>query len=203
MTAGFMVPRDENWVRARHGVVPRNRAERRAPFGKLWSHAVRFNKERACGAVPCHHPPALCAVRPPASRRALLLARYYKTGGHRPPLHASTAWATRSTMRPLDSAHILAKLVEAKRERLHKQKMRVPDAIARQMAKVAPKVPSFQEALESPQRVRIIAEVKKASPSKGVLSPNLNVEALATQYKQAGASAISVVTEEDYFQGDL
>jgi indole-3-glycerol phosphate synthase len=106
-------------------------------------------------------------------------------------------------MKPLESTHILAKLVEAKRERLHKAKMRVPEAIAKQMAKVAPKVASFQAALESAQRVRIIAEVKKASPSKGVLNANLDVDLLATQYKQAGASAISVVTEEDYFQGDL
>jgi len=51
--------------------------------------------------------------------------------------------------------------------------------------------------------VALIAEVKKASPSKGVLSANLNVELLAGEYKHAGASAISVVTEEDFFQGDL
>src|SRR5437868_3775695 len=109
----------------------------------------------------------------------------------------------RIEMKSLESTHILYKLVEAKRERLHKARLRVPDAIAKQMAKVAPAVPSFREALESPQRVRIIAEVKKASPSKGVLLANLDVDGLAGQYKQAGASAISVVTEEDYFQGDL
>jgi indole-3-glycerol phosphate synthase len=106
-------------------------------------------------------------------------------------------------MKVLDSTHILAKLIEAKRERLRKAKMRVPEAIVKQMAKVAPAVPSFRQALESPQRVRIIAEVKKASPSKGVLARDLNVEGLAGAYKSAGAAAISVVTEEDYFQGDL
>jgi indole-3-glycerol phosphate synthase len=106
-------------------------------------------------------------------------------------------------MKVLDSTHILRKLVDAKRERLQKAKMRVPEAIAKQMAKVAPSVPSFKSALESPQKVRIIAEVKKASPSKGVLAKDLNVAQLALQYKNAGASAISVVTEEDYFQGDL
>src|SRR3954468_7570899 len=106
-------------------------------------------------------------------------------------------------MKALESTHILTKLIEAKRERLHKAKRRVPEAIAKQMAKVAPAVPSFRQALESSQRVRIIAEVKKASPSKGVLCANLDVDALARQYKDAGASAISVVTEEDFFQGDL
>jgi indole-3-glycerol phosphate synthase len=51
--------------------------------------------------------------------------------------------------------------------------------------------------------VRIIAEVKKASPSKGVLRDSLDPSQLAGIYAQAGACAISVVTEEDFFQGDL
>src|SRR5437762_233361 len=106
-------------------------------------------------------------------------------------------------MKALDSTHILAKLIEAKRERLAKAKMRVPEAIVKQMAKVAPAVPSFRAALEASQKVRIIAEVKKASPSKGVLANDLSVEKLACEYKTAGAAAISVVTEEDYFQGEL
>jgi len=106
-------------------------------------------------------------------------------------------------MKVLDRTHILTKLIEAKRERLERVKMRVPEMIVKQMAKVAPAVPSFHTALESDQRVRIIAEVKKASPSKGILAKNLNVAELAGQYKTAGASAISVVTEEDFFQGDL
>src|SRR6476620_7407838 len=130
-------------------------------------------------------------------------SRRPRPGGQGYTLSRLRRFGSLNTMKPLESTHILAKLVEAKRERLHKAKTRVPEAIAKQMAKVAPKVPSFQEALESPQRVRIIAEVKKASPSKGVLNANLDVDLLATQYKQAGASAISVVTEEDYFQGDL
>jgi indole-3-glycerol phosphate synthase len=93
--------------------------------------------------------------------------------------------------------------VEAKRQRLQKAKMRVPEAVVKQMAKTAPAVPSFLTALESGNQVRIIAEVKKASPSKGVLAVNLQVDELARQYKTAGAVAISVVTEEDYFLGDL
>jgi indole-3-glycerol phosphate synthase len=71
------------------------------------------------------------------------------------------------------------------------------------MATTAKPVPSFREALEKPQKVRIIAEVKKASPSKGVLKADLDAGSQAAIYTQAGASAISVVTEEDFFQGDL
>jgi len=71
------------------------------------------------------------------------------------------------------------------------------------MAETAKPVPSFREALEQPRRVRIIAEVKKASPSKGVLKADLDPAAQALAYRATGACAISVVTEEDFFQGDL
>ncbi len=51
--------------------------------------------------------------------------------------------------------------------------------------------------------IRLIAEVKKASPSRGLLSPNLNPSELARTYAEGGAAAISVLTEEDYFMGSI
>ena len=106
-------------------------------------------------------------------------------------------------MKHLDRAHILTRIIEAKQQRLQVPKMRVPEAIVKRMAETAKTVPSFREALERPQRVRIIAEVKKASPSKGVLKADLDPAKQATAYAEAGACAGSVVTEEDFFQGDL
>jgi indole-3-glycerol phosphate synthase len=106
-------------------------------------------------------------------------------------------------MKPLESTHILARIIEAKRQRLSKTKQRVPDAVVRHLATKAPEVPSFREALENSRPVRVIAEVKKASPSKGVFTSNFSVPNLVQAYSEAGASAISVVTEEDFFQGDL
>src|SRR5688572_5757201 len=106
-------------------------------------------------------------------------------------------------MKALDSSHILAKIVAAKRDRLQKSKMRVPDAIIRRMAEAAPTVPSFTDALQGGKRVRLIAETKKASPSKGVFRRDFDAAKLASSYAAAGAAAISVVTEEDFFQGDL
>ena len=98
-------------------------------------------------------------------------------------------------MKPLSKDHILHRLVEAKKERLWKAQKVVPENIVRAMASKAPAIPSFVSALESPKRVRIIAEIKKASPSKGVLVENLNVDATASAYARAGAVAISVVSE--------
>ena len=106
-------------------------------------------------------------------------------------------------MKTLDSTHVLTRIVEAKRRRIADLKMRVPEAIVRKMASGREPVPSFRAALDSTGGPRIIAEIKKASPSKGVLIDSLDVEEMAKTYREAGASAISVVTEEDYFQGDI
>ena len=106
-------------------------------------------------------------------------------------------------MKHLDAAHILTRIVEAKRKRLQVSRTRVPEAIVKRMAERAKPVSSFRDALGNEQRVRIIAEVKKTSPSKGVLREGLDPFALAEVYMKAGACAISVVTEEDFFQGDL
>ena len=108
-----------------------------------------------------------------------------------------------NVMKHLDRTHILTRIIEAKQKRLQTARMRLPEAIIKRMATIAKPVPSFREALEKPQRVRIIAEVKKASPSKGVLKADLDAGSLASTYTEAGACAISIVTEEDFFQGDL
>jgi indole-3-glycerol phosphate synthase len=106
-------------------------------------------------------------------------------------------------MKTLDPSHILTRIVEAKQKRLQISMMRVPEAIVKRMAMTATPAPSFRNALEGPQKVRIIAEVKKASPSKGVLKADLDAGSQAAAYTQAGACAISVVTEEDFFSGNL
>lgn len=60
--------------------------------------------------------------------------------------------------------------------------------------------PSFQKALEQPG-MSFICEVKKASPSKGLIAPDFPYLDIAREYEEAGACAISVLTEPDYFLG--
>jgi len=61
----------------------------------------------------------------------------------------------------------------------------------------------FREALVSDPGVSIIAEVKKASPSKGLLCPNFDQVSIAEDYQAGGARAVSVLTDEKFFQGKL
>jgi len=61
----------------------------------------------------------------------------------------------------------------------------------------------FRTALQRHDRVNIIAEIKRASPSKGVINDQINVAERASEYELGGAAAVSVLTEEDFFKGSL
>ena len=61
----------------------------------------------------------------------------------------------------------------------------------------------FMQALMQSADISVIAEVKKASPSKGIISPDFNPTAIASSYEKGGAEAVSVLTDEKFFQGSL
>jgi len=61
----------------------------------------------------------------------------------------------------------------------------------------------FRRALESKEGVAVIAELKKASPSRGLIRADFDVEKLAAELEAGGAAALSVLTDEEFFQGSL
>jgi indole-3-glycerol phosphate synthase len=98
---------------------------------------------------------------------------------------------------------ILDQIVTTKRRELADALARVPVAeLERRAARAAPPR-DFRAALESGPGVRIIAEVKKASPSVGVIRTDFDSVAIARTYERHGAACISVLTDETYFQGSL
>ncbi|MBI1738421.1 MAG: indole-3-glycerol phosphate synthase TrpC [Acidobacteria bacterium] len=97
---------------------------------------------------------------------------------------------------------ILDRIVEARRAAVeHRQKV-VPLPVLKLAVKRNESPRDFAAALSRPA-LNVIAELKKASPSRGVLREDFSVEALAAALEQAGAAALSVLTEEQFFQGAL
>ncbi|MBV8138524.1 MAG: indole-3-glycerol phosphate synthase TrpC [Deltaproteobacteria bacterium] len=96
---------------------------------------------------------------------------------------------------------ILEQIFAAKREELTATRTRVSFAEIRNAAAAAPAVRDFEAALRA-RRPAIVAEVKRASPSKGDILPGLSPGAVAREYAQAGAACISVLTDR-HFKGTL
>lgn len=96
---------------------------------------------------------------------------------------------------------ILDEIVATKRTEIAAAKSKVAEDTLRAQAATAPKPRDFFAALSVPGTVRLIAEVKKASPSRGVIREDFDPVAIATQYERHGAACISVLTDEQYFQG--
>lgn len=96
----------------------------------------------------------------------------------------------------------LDRIVADKREELAAAKRAVPRAELDTRLSGAPAARSFLDALRGP-RLSLIAEVKKASPSKGLLRADFDPVDIARRYAEGGASAISVLTDDKHFQGSL
>jgi indole-3-glycerol phosphate synthase len=99
--------------------------------------------------------------------------------------------------------NILQRIVEAKRQEVERQRNEVSERQMEARLVEAPPVRDFRAALEYGPGLGIIAEVKKASPSAGVLRADFDPVAIASIYQANGASAISVLTDEPFFQGHL
>ncbi len=99
--------------------------------------------------------------------------------------------------------NILDRIVERKKEEIAEARQKISEAELRSEAEDRRSQRPFMKVLEKPgaDGIHIIAEIKRASPSKGLICPDLVPEKYARLYEQGGASALSVLTDRSFFKG--
>ena len=101
-------------------------------------------------------------------------------------------------------SNILEQILATKTEEIQQRQAQISLAELKQRILKAPQTKGFVSALQqraSQQQAGIIAEIKKASPSKGVIRADFDPVAIAQSYASAGATCLSVLTDQQYFQG--
>ena len=100
---------------------------------------------------------------------------------------------------------ILIKILDRKREEINERSAKVSIEELKQQCKSADAVRGFIKSIENKvnnDQSAVIAEIKKASPSKGLLRGNFEPAEIARSYASHGAACLSILTDKDYFQGD-
>jgi indole-3-glycerol phosphate synthase len=98
-------------------------------------------------------------------------------------------------------ADVLEEIVQKTRARLDIQKQNLPLAELRRQASQRKKIFPFAQALRKPDGIAVIAELKQASPSAGVIRQETDLGGRVKGYAKGGAAALSILTEEYYFHG--
>ena len=100
---------------------------------------------------------------------------------------------------------ILKQIISDKRSEIQQQQKAVSLESLKEQINGLPKCRNFHAAAskKNPRGINVIAEIKKASPSAGLIRPNFDPVQIAKTYEKCGADAISVLTDEKYFQGKL
>ena len=102
----------------------------------------------------------------------------------------------------VNTGTVLDRIIEARRASVDHRKRALPEAALKYGVKAAPAVRDLQAAL-SVDAINILAELKPASPSRGVIRDPFDAIELAKSLEANGAAALSVLTEEDFFHGSL
>ena len=97
----------------------------------------------------------------------------------------------------------LGEIIAWKGEELARRKEECPLSQVERALKQRPSPRSFREAVSRADRLNLIAEIKRCSPSAGAIRPGADVVEIAKQYEQAKVRAISVLTDEKFFSGSL
>jgi len=103
-----------------------------------------------------------------------------------------------------DTPEILTKIIAHKKNELVDRKLHMPLEKIQDMANDAPSPRGFERALRGAQAAKrpgVIAEIKRASPSKGILRENFNPMEIASGYQMNGASCVSILTDTEFFKG--
>ena len=97
---------------------------------------------------------------------------------------------------------VLSGIAAYKRQDVAGRKARSSQAEIERLAAAAPPVRGFRAALATSEGLALIAEIKKASPSKGLIRADFDPPALARAYAEGGATCLSVLTDQPSFQGE-
>lgn len=97
----------------------------------------------------------------------------------------------------------LKEIIAKKKERLALAKEQLGEEELKSRIAALPPARAFRDAISKPRQIALIAEIKKASPSRGVIREDFNLAGIAKAYQDAQVQAVSVLTEEDYFSGSL
>ncbi|TRZ96438.1 indole-3-glycerol phosphate synthase TrpC [bacterium] len=98
---------------------------------------------------------------------------------------------------------VLKCILEKKQERISFAKQQFPEEDLKLKVKDLAPVRPFSAAINKPRTISLIAEIKKQSPSRGLIRADFNHQDIARIYNEVQAQAVSVLTEEDYFAGNL
>ena len=104
----------------------------------------------------------------------------------------------------MGDSDILARILTTKAEEVIAAQLERPLALLEEQARAASPPRGFAKAIRervAEGRSAVIAEIKRASPSKGVLRPQFDPAAIAASYARAGAACLSVLTDRPFFQG--
>lgn len=104
----------------------------------------------------------------------------------------------------MSQSDILQKILQTKQQEIQERSAQISLAQLKEQATHAEPVRGFLRSMQTKiqaQQAAVIAEIKKASPSKGVIRADFDPPAIAQSYAQAGAACLSVLTDAQYFQG--
>ncbi|MGB2706029.1 MAG: indole-3-glycerol phosphate synthase TrpC [Candidatus Omnitrophota bacterium] len=98
---------------------------------------------------------------------------------------------------------ILSKIINEKRKEIEASRLTMPDEKLKELASKIYIKSSFKRNVARPHHINLIAELKKASPQKGIIRGDFNPLKIALTYQAGGAGALSVLTDERFFEGRL